>query len=125
MSYEENSIPSWAVNLRETVARIDERTKQIPTILNEIDNLRQTTVPMNEHQILMQRVDQLWNRDLQGRPEWEELVPRVKTLWNDRTENIGIRKSQNRAIKFMGVIFGLISAFEVLHSLGIISVPGK
>jgi hypothetical protein len=119
VSGEDEAVPAWASTLRETVARIDERTKQIPDLAEKLDDLRRTTVPLSEHQELAARVDQLWNRDLGARQEWDEMVPRTKTLWHERTEQQGARKAQGRWLAALYLVVAVLTAWMLLRGLGV------
>lgn len=116
---ETGNIPLWAVSLRETVARIDERTGRIDTIAENVESLRRNTVPLNEHELLMQRVDQLWNRDLQARGDWEEVLQRVPVLWEERAERMGVTRWQNRVLAVMGALMTLLTGAVSVQALGI------
>lgn len=63
----------------------DKIDRQTADVAAELAKLRDQVVPMSEHQHLMDRVDQLWSRDLGARSEWEELRDRVPVLWDERT----------------------------------------
>lgn len=122
MSGEGEGVPTWAANLRETVARIDERTKQIDHIATAVENLRQTTVPMSEHQHLMDTVAELEKRDLGARGEWDEMVPRVRLLWQERSEGIGARRLRRAAGTLLGTAVALATLYNVLHDAGLVSL---
>jgi|SRR5215467_14651654 len=122
---DEGTVPTWVVTLRETMARIDERTNQIPTIAGELAILRETTVPADDYRILAEKVDKLWERDLKGRGDWEEIVPRVQTLWGERSERAGAVRAHGYWLVGLSVIVSVLTIATLLHSLGFNVTVGK
>jgi hypothetical protein len=113
------TVPGWAVTLRETVARIDERTKAIPDISAQLENLRKTTVPLSEHELLMHRVNELWDRDLGARADWAEMTTRVPILWEERGQRAGERRGYRIVFVVLTGAVTLLTGIQLLHGLGL------
>lgn len=115
---QEATVPQWAAQLAVSVARIETRTDQIPKLVEDFERLRQNTVPLSEHAQLMQRVEELWNRDLQGREAWNQMIPRVATLWQERDQEQGARTAHRVWLGVLSVIVGVLTVFTLLRDLG-------
>lgn len=116
---EETAIPQWAADLRVSVAKIEGRTEQIPEISRSLEELRANTVPMTEHIKLMKDVEELKERDLGARSDWEELLKRVPVLWEERAELRGSVRTLKWLVAALGVLLTMLSAFVALHDLGV------
>lgn len=119
---ETESIPAWAANMRETVARIDERTQQIGHVVSMVEHLQKTSVPLSSHEYLMTTVRELEKRDTGARSQWEEMVPRVDTLWEERSEAIGGRAFRRTAVGFLAVVLSLATLYNLLHGAGLVTL---
>lgn len=95
--------------------KIDKQTRDLSV---ELDALRAMMVPMNEHLSLMQRVDALYARDLQGREDWDRIVPQVRTLWEERTQRQGAGVAYRIAAGAVGLIVIILTGLNLLHTLG-------
>lgn len=113
------SIPTWAADIRVSVAKIEGMTSQIPELGRAIEELRANTVPMSEHIKLMADVDELKERDLGQRAVWDEMVSRVPVLWEERTARAGERRAARRVIVGLTAAVSLLSIFTLLHDLGL------
>lgn len=116
---QEATVPQWAAQLAVSVARIETRTDQIPKLVEDFERLRQNTVPMSEHHQLMTRVEELWNRDLQGRDSWSEMVPRVAKLWQNHEQGEGARNVYRVWLVILSAAVALLTLFTLLRGLGL------
>lgn len=114
---QEQFIPQWAAQLGISVAKIEARTDEIPSIIQELKDLRANTVPMQEHIKLLNDVDVLKERDLGARSDWEDMRQRVLSdkgmlpvIWDERAQMRG-------AIRFIQVWVGVVSFLLLLLSI--------
>ena len=117
-----SSVPNWVVDIKVSIAKIEGLTSQIPALTTAVEDLKANTVPMKEHLELMNRVEQLWNRDLSARSEWEEMTRRVPTLWEDRVQGMGTRRGYRVALTILSVVVTILTVLTLLRSLGV-NVP--
>lgn len=116
---DEASIPLWAAGIQVSIAKIEGVTSQIPALGRAIEELRANTVPMKEHLELMTRVDELWNRDLSARSEWDEVCERVPVLWEDRVKRAGTQRAHRWWLGALSVAVAVLTALTLFHSLGV------
>ncbi len=112
------TIPQWASDLRVSVARIEGKTEQIPDIVRNLEELRANTVPMTEHLKLMSDVEELKERDLGERSDWEEMKVRVPVLWDERSQLRGGLTTIKAAVAILGAVVVALTALEILSRLG-------
>ena len=115
----DETVPIWVADLRVSVAEIKGRVEQIPDLARALEELRANTVPMQEHLRLMADVDTLMKRDLEARSEWLEMKERVPALWEERAETRGSLRAMRRAGTIVSVVVLALSAFSLLHGLGL------
>lgn len=115
---DEQVVPQWAADLRVSVAKIEGRTEQIPDLVRRMEELRANTVPLNEHTQLMERVDQLWSRDLGARSDWEEVTQRVPMLWEERGQRQAIHRTYRLWLSGLSILVTALTAFVLLRDLG-------
>lgn len=96
----------------------DKLDKQTRELKEELDGLRKVMVPLNEHETLMKRVDVLYERDVQGREDWNRIVPQVGVLWDERTQRQGAGVVWRWAVAIGGFIVVVLTAANLIHSLG-------
>lgn len=96
--------------------KLDRQTRELKV---DLDELHKAMVPMNEHQHLMERVDKLYARDLQGREDWDRMVPQVRTLWDERTQRLGAAVVWRIVVGIGGFVVILLTAANLAHSLGL------
>jgi len=117
-----SSVPNWVVDIKVSIAKIEGLTSQIPALTTAVEDLKANTVPMKEHLELMNRVEQLWNRDLSARNEWEEMTRRVPILWEDRVQGVGARRGYRVTLTVLSVVVTILTVLTLLRGLGV-NVP--
>ena len=120
---EEAMIPKWASDLAVGVAEIKGKTDQIPGIVQELKEVKATMVPRSEHLKLLQDVENLKERDLSARGNWEEMVHRVPILWDERTQQRGAMAFLRVMVAVLGAIVVALTAWTLAHNAGIRITP--
>lgn len=101
---------------RRLTEKLDRQTKDLK---GEITELRAVMVPMNEHKILMERVDELYRQNQRGQGDWDRMVPQVATLWEERTQRSGASAVWRVVVAVGGFIVIILTAANLAHSLGL------
>lgn len=95
--------------------KIDSQARDLKSELGE---LRSIMVPMNEHEILMKRVDELYRQNQIGQSDWNRMVPQVATLWEERTQRQGAGAVWRWGVAIVLFVVAVLTAANLAHSLG-------
>jgi hypothetical protein len=115
----------WNEYRRLVLDSLQQLNRRVEDLGSKIDALHKDFAPLDDYIVVRQRVEQLWNRDLQGRPEWEEMVPRVRTLWQERSERQGTVRGYRVALGVLSAIVAMLTIVTLLHGFGINLSFGK
>lgn len=115
---EEALIPKWAADLAVGVAEIKGMTGQIPGIVQELKEVKANQVPLNAHLELRQKVEELVERDLSARTQWNEITAQVPVLWDERAQIKGALRFWRGAVFVLGAAFTMLSLFVLVHNTG-------
>jgi hypothetical protein len=122
----EATIPQWAANLQASVARIEGQVGQIPDIIKELKEVSAKAVTRDDHIRLLAEVEILKERDLGQRSDWEDMKTKVldpkgqlQTMWEERSQIKGSIATWRFLAVASGLVFGVITLFATLHSLGV------
>jgi hypothetical protein len=115
----EASVPVWVVNLTAEMTAIRTRVEVLPKMVTDLENLRANSVPVAEHLKLLADVDVLKERDLGARSDWEEMRVQVPMLWEERIKQQGARRTYRVWLGVLSVVVTVLTAFTLLHGLGI------
>jgi hypothetical protein len=116
---DDSTIPTWAADIRVSVAEIRGMTSQIPTIAANVEELRANTVSMQEHLKLMADVEELKERDLGARSDWTEMLDRVPKLWEERAELRGSLRVVRWAVAGLSLVVAMLTVVTLLHDMGL------
>lgn len=114
-----DAIPKWASDLAVSVAKIEARTDEIPRIVVELKELKATTVPMHEHLKLLKDVEELKDRDVGSRSDWEEMRRQVPVLWSAYEQQQGKRALVLDWRMAIMLLIAIIGTVATLRSAGV------
>ena|SRR5215467_7449383 len=104
------SVPFWALPLVQQVSEIRALTAAIPKIEKELDDLRSNSVPIGEHNRMRERQDHLWDLSQTVMPQWQERMPQIDQMWDERSQlQVGLQ-----GLKVAAAVLGFLQGIVIV-----------
>lgn len=112
----------WNEYRRLVLSSLQELNRQMQSLSDKVDLFRASAVSQAEFHTLEGRVNALWDRDLGARADWEEMLRRVGTMWEERAQKTGAKQTYRLGVYILGAIATALAIIASLQALGVIVV---